>query len=132
MKKLESRIRKLEAHVQDELDLPASFEPVKIKKKITEKVIEDAVCRYARSKGFTAEKFSSPNVRAVPDRMMTAFPGLIFFIEFKAPGKKVTPAQARDHERRRNNGFGVSVIDDIEEGKRVIDDWVNLGRCVAG
>jgi len=91
--------------------------------------IESKVCAYAKTKGLTAEKFTSPNRRSVPDRMFTGPNGLIFFIEFKATGKKGTiglnrpghPGQQyRDHERRRANGFRVYVVDDIEEGKRIV------------
>ena len=53
-----------------------------------EKQIESAVCDYANSKGFLAYKFASPNRAAVPDRMMVLPSGHIFFVEFKAEGKK--------------------------------------------
>lgn len=94
-----------------------------------ERDIEEAVRKYAKSKGILAEKFTSPNRKAVPDRMLTGPGGLIFFIEFKATGKAKTVRadatghelrQWRDHNRRRANGFRVYVCDDIEEGKRIV------------
>ena len=88
-----------------------------------EKDIEDRVGRYAKKFGIMFEKFTSPSKRSVPDRLLT-FPGSpaqMVFIEFKAPGKKPTPKQAADHEKRRAIGALVYVVDDIEQGKRLID-----------
>jgi hypothetical protein len=46
--------------------------------------------------------------------------GVAIFVELKAPGKKPTPAQQRDHERRRAMGFRVEVLDSIE----AVDEFV--------
>jgi len=40
--------------------------------------------------------------------------GSIIFVELKAPGKKPTKKQARDHRRRRKMGCDVRVIDSVE------------------
>jgi hypothetical protein len=101
--------------------------PVKIERVLLEKDIESAVCRYAKAQGLLAEKFTSPAKRSVPDRIFTTPKGCHFFIEFKAPGKKPTPKQAKDHEDRRARGVAVYVIDNIEQGKAVVDEWV--GKC---
>lgn len=61
--------------------------------------------------GGTCEKFTSPGRRSVPDRICSLRRGVVFFIEFKAPGEKPTPAQERDHARRRARGFRVYVVD---------------------
>ncbi len=89
-----------------------------------EKEVEDPVCRYARSKGLTAYKFTSPNRRSVPDRLFTGNGALIFFIEFKAPGKKPSPKQWRQIRRLQDQGFHVYVCDDIEIGKWLIDNEI--------
>lgn len=93
-----------------------------------ERDIEKRVCDYARSRGCEAEKFTSPAKGFVPDRLFTAHGARIWFAEFKRQGAKPTPQQARDHERRRAMGFRVYVIDDIDEGKRMVDEelsgWV--------
>ena len=60
-----------------------------------EKQIEARVCEYARAKGMLAYKFTSPARAAVPDRLFIAPDGRMFFCEFKAEGKKPTPAQER-------------------------------------
>ena len=93
--------------------------------------IEQRVCYYAKTRyGMLTDKFTSPNRRAVPDRVYSAHNGWHFFIEFKATGKSKTVhanatgregQQWRDHERRRALGHHVYVVDDIEAGKKIID-----------
>ena len=65
-------------------------------------------------------KFTSPSRRSVPDRMIYC-PGFIFFIEFKAPGKKPTPGQLREHERLRNAGQLVFICDGIGQAEEILD-----------
>lgn len=85
-----------------------------------EKDIEAAVCKYARDKGMLAYKFTSPARAAVPDRLMV-YAGEVFFIEFKRAGQKPTPAQMREHIHLRNAGMRVFVIDNVEDGKKLIN-----------
>lgn len=86
-----------------------------------EKQIEAKVCEYAKSKGLLAYKFTSPARAAVPDRLFITPDGRVFFCEFKAAGKKPTEAQAREHQRLRQHKVNVFVIDNIDEGKTMID-----------
>jgi hypothetical protein len=88
---------------------------------VLEKKIEAAVCDYAKSKGLLVYKFTSPSRAAVPDRMFVLPSGHTFFVEFKAEGKKPTPAQEREHARLRGHGVYVAVIDSIDTGKHLID-----------
>ena len=90
-------------------------------KKLLEKDIEKAVCDYAKGRGCLAYKFTSPRRRSVPDRLFITPGGLVFFIEFKAPGKKPTDAQNREMGRLREKGVHVSWTDNIEIGKGIID-----------
>ena len=90
---------------------------------LLEKKIERVVCEYARSRGHLAYKFTSPQRAAVPDRLMIAPGGFVYFIEFKAYGKKPTPQQMREHERLRVQGVNVYVIDNIDDGKGVVDGY---------
>ena len=76
-----------------------------------EKTIEKALVNKVKALGGMAEKFTSPNRRSVPDRIVTLPGGRIIWVELKAPGKKPTEAQSRDHERRRALGCDVRVID---------------------
>jgi hypothetical protein len=86
-----------------------------------EKQIEQKVCDYAKDRGLLVYKFTSPARAAVPDRMFVAPSGKVFFIEFKASGKKPTVPQTREHQRLRDHGVLVFVVDNVDEGKGVID-----------
>jgi len=82
-----------------------------------EKDIEAAFVRRVKTLGGTAEKFTSPNRRSVPDRLVTLPGGVIVFVELKATGKKATDAQARDHKRRRAMGCRVIIIDNMRDAQ---------------
>ncbi len=86
-----------------------------------ESIIESKVCKYAQSKGWLVFKFVSPGNRAVPDRVFIKN-CVLFFIEFKAPGKKQTILQEKISKKLNNEGFEVFVVDDIEKGKQIIDE----------
>ena len=79
-----------------------------------ESKIEAAFVKRVKELGGVAEKYTSPGSRAVPDRLVMFPGGKILFVELKAPGKKPTPLQLRDHEKRRALGFTVLVIDSLE------------------
>jgi hypothetical protein len=113
---------------------------------VLEKTIEAYLVRQVAKIGGVAEKFTSPNRRSVPDRLVLLpapkmididmaadfdrglitdpeFSNLLqrtVFVEVKAPGKKATEAQARDHEKRRAMGFRVDVIDT----KKGVDEFI--------
>ena len=86
-----------------------------------EEDVENALVRRVKKLGGTAEKFTSPGRRSVPDRLVTLPDGSIIFVELKAPGKKPTEKQARDHERRRKMGCDVRVIDSVEAARAFPD-----------
>lgn len=95
----------------------------RVPKQILEKDIELPVKRYAVGRhNMLAEKFTSPSKRSVPDDLFTNAHGFMFFIEFKAPGKGPSEKQALDHKKRRSRGVTVFVVDDIEQGKQIIDE----------
>lgn len=79
-----------------------------------ERDIERALVRRIKELGGLCEKFTSPGRRSVPDRLVTLPNNRIIFVELKAPGKKPTELQKRDHERRKALGCEVRVIDSIE------------------
>lgn len=79
-----------------------------------ERDIERALCKRVKELGGMCEKFTSPGKRSVPDRLVT-LPGPCYvFVELKAPGKKPTELQRKDHWRRRCLGCDVRVIDSME------------------
>jgi len=86
-----------------------------------EKQIEAKVCEYAKTKNVLVYKFTSPARAAVPDRMFIRPDGRIWFVEFKREGAKPTEAQEREHHRLRQHKVNVFVIDNVEEGKTMID-----------
>lgn len=91
-----------------------------------ESEIEKYFCEQVKAIGGMAEKFKSPGRRSVPDRLVSmpatrACRGAhVIFVELKAPGRKPTSAQQRDHQRRRAMGFRVDVLDSGE----AVDQWI--------
>jgi len=77
-----------------------------------ERDIEKALCDRVKTLGGLCEKFTSPNRKNVPDRIVT-LENRIIFVELKAPNKKPTKAQERDHNRRIKLGCDVRVIDSV-------------------
>lgn len=88
-----------------------------------EKNVEKAVCVYSKMYNYLTYKFTSPSNRSVPDRMFITEEGVIFFVEFKAPGKKPTVLQEHTIEKFKQRGVDVYVIDNIPDGKRLIDSY---------
>lgn len=89
-----------------------------------EKEIEAKVCDYAKTKNVLVYKFTSPNRMAVPDRLFIRADGRIWFCEFKREGMKPTPAQEREHHRLRQYKVSVFVVDNVEDGKAMVDMMV--------
>lgn len=75
-----------------------------------EREIEAKFCARVKTLGGICEKFTSPGRRSVPDRLVILPGGRVIFVELKRPGQAATPAQARDHQRRRGLGCDVRVI----------------------
>lgn len=80
-----------------------------------EKVIEAHLVKRVEEAGGIAYKFTSPQRRSVPDRLVLLPGGKMHFVETKATGGKPTPMQLREHERLRALGFEVKVIDNKED-----------------
>jgi hypothetical protein len=91
-----------------------------------EKHIESKVCEYARDRACLAYKFTSPARSAVPDRMFISPAGVIWFCEFKREGQKPTPQQDREHTRLRDYGVKVFVIDNVADGRVMVDMMVGV------
>lgn len=89
-------------------------------KKITEAKIEKVVCDYSERRRWWALKLAAPGASGFPDRTFLS-KGHVFFIEFKRPGFEPRRLQKFIHTKLRKLGFDVYVVDDIEEGKRIID-----------
>lgn len=97
-----------------------------------EKDIEKSVCDYSTQKyDMLARKFTSPNHRSVPDRLFLGHGDHHFFIEFKKPGGQCTPGQEREIKKLRDRGHRVYVVNDIAQGKHIIDHECAVNRIIA-
>lgn len=93
-------------------------------KKIKERDVERYLCRKVKEMGGEVRKVQWIGRRGAPDRLVM-FPassqkfidgawGTTLWVELKAPGEKVKPHQAREHERMRKMGQRVVVVDSFE------------------
>lgn len=80
--------------------------------------IEKKVCEYAQANGWLSFKFTGH--KGVPDRIFIK-DGKTLFIEFKAPGALPTALQKRIHDKITAHGVAVFVVDDIEEGYKIVN-----------
>ena len=85
-----------------------------------ESQIETPVVEAAKANGYKVRKVCWFGSRNAPDRLFMR-PGRGFFVEFKAPGESPRPGQEREIARMRAAGFEVHVIDNLEEGLRLVE-----------
>lgn len=90
---------------------------------VRESDIEAHLVKRVKEAGGIAYKFTSPQRRSVPDRLVLMPGGSAWFAELKAPGNVPTEAQAREHARLRALGFDVEIVD----SKEIIDLWAREG-----
>lgn len=95
-----------------------------------EKKIEVLTKRYAESKGWITRKWVSPGHAFVPDQIFLNYvppehreivAKYVVFVEMKRDGGKCTPGQLREHQRLREQGFRVEVIDNLVKGREIVD-----------
>ena len=84
-----------------------------------ESLIEKKVTEAAKANGWLSYKWVSPSQRGVPDRLYFKN-GTLVIVEFKAKGKKPTPYQIAIHKRIAAVGFKVHIIDNVEDGKKLL------------
>lgn len=77
-----------------------------------EKTIEQASRRTVTRHGGWLVKLTWIN--GIPDRLVLAPPGIIFFVEFKRPGEGATPLQRARIRRIKRMGFHAYVVDNHE------------------
>jgi hypothetical protein len=94
------------------------------KRKLLEKDIENPSKAKARSKGWYVRKYKSPSQRSAPDDIFAKKRfdenPQVFFVEFKAPGKKPTAKQLDEHDKMREAGLIVYVCDDLAEFDNIL------------
>lgn len=79
-----------------------------------EREIEQYLVTRCRHVGVLCYKWVSPGHVGVPDRICFFPGGRVVFVEVKAPGRKPTVRQEREHARLREYGQKVVVVDSIE------------------
>lgn len=86
-----------------------------------EKDVEKYLCKKVKTelKGW-ALKWQSPGLNGVPDRIVLIPSGRIFFVETKAPGKKLRALQRWVRKQIRGLGFTVLRIDSKEK----VDEFI--------
>lgn len=80
-----------------------------------EAFIEDETVAAAVANGWFARKLKWIGRDGAPDHFF-AKEGRIVLVEFKRPGERPQPHQAREHRKLRQQGVETLVIDNLEEG----------------
>ena len=80
-----------------------------------ERTLELKLVKETRKRGGVALKFVSPGYADMPDRLVLLPGGKLAFVEVKAPGKKPRMLQVKRHEKLRELGFQVFVLDATED-----------------
>lgn len=88
-----------------------------------EREIETPVSDYAEALGCISIKLNGAHNRGKPDRAFFHH-NTALIIEFKAPGEKPTPLQAKWLAKFAAQGFTVLCIDNIGKGKTAVDKFV--------
>lgn len=91
-----------------------------INRNIKESEIEKYFCEQVELR-LNAETRKYKSRRNDPDRLILFKGGTVAFVELKRPGKTAREGQEREHNRLRDKGFDVEVVDT----KALVDDWVN-------
>ncbi|NHN33524.1 VRR-NUC domain-containing protein [Paenibacillus agricola] len=76
-----------------------------------ESTLERRLVREVERIGGQAPKWVSPGNRGVPDRLVILPDGRTLYVEMKAPGKPLSPLQAKWAKTLRELGHGVYKID---------------------
>jgi hypothetical protein len=95
-----------------------------------EKDIEKRFCEYAKSQGCYPIKFEDPARRGGNDRILLTPMGTVVFIEFKRPGEEPRPEQVAYHKGLNEMGFQTEVVDNVDDGRKIIDDILELIDCM--
>lgn len=84
--------------------------------------LEAKIVAHCRLHGVWCRKFSSPNARGVPDRIL-AKNGKVMFLEIKAEGKRPTALQFREMGILVDHGVLAVWVDDYHDAVERIDDF---------
>ena len=92
----------------------------------SEKYLERKLSEAVKRLGGESIKLEARLRAGLPDRMLLLPNGLIVFVELKTKGKKPTRIQTLTHDRFRELGFRVEVIDNYNSLLKLIENvWSN-------
>lgn len=92
--------------------------------KESEKIIERKLVELTKLNGGMCIKLLSFHIAGLPDRMCLFPHSKVVFVELKSTGEKPRPIQLYIHEKIRQMGFRVEVIDTVEKVENLIDSIV--------
>ena len=93
---------------------------------ISEKALEKTFSEHLnRTKKVWVIKLLSTFIKGLPDRMVLCKGGYVGFAEIKTTGKKPTKIQLYIHDKLKDLGFEVFIIDDIESRDRAVSFFLN-------
>ena len=87
-----------------------------------EATIERKLVSAAKLRGGICTKWVSPGYDGVPDRIVLLPGGKIGFGEVKAPREKPRPLQLARHNRLRQLGFKVYILDGTDQIGGILDE----------
>jgi hypothetical protein len=93
---------------------------------VLEKAIEQAVNRWAKSKGCITRKMNGLGNRSWPDTMYIFLDGRIAFIEFKAPGKRPTELQEAMIKELQKRGVYADWFDNKQEALLFLSQFIEV------
>ena len=88
----------------------------------SEKVIERKLVEAVKANGGMCIKLLCDNLLGLPDRMVLMPHSKIAFVELKTTGQKPRRIQVFMHNKLRNIGFRVEVIDTVEGVNNFVED----------
>jgi hypothetical protein len=97
-----------------------------MKEKLREKVIEKYLIDKVANLGGKAYKFSSPNNRAVPDRLCVFPRSILAFVECKASDKTVDPKSLQNKIIKSLRDLGQVVL--IINSKSQVDTFIEVTK----
>ena len=88
---------------------------------MVEKMIEDYLVKKIESLGGKCKKWACPGWSGVPDRIILMPQGKVFFVETKAPLRKLRKRQEFRKTQLEELGFTVLVIDGKQKVDRLVE-----------
>jgi len=92
-----------------------------------EKEIERKMRELVKRRGGLSYKFSSPNNPGVPDRIIVAPAGVVWFVELKTESGRMTPLQQSKKAELEKQGANVRVVYGWDAARLLIEEILPNG-----